>query len=1371
MSESTDDQPQAEIDSAAETEPTPDTSELPVPEDTEEAEEEAAEHPADPVLETFHTWLESLRENPNYLSDYTALGEALLDLTTSHPGGLAQLYSSRPTRLSSLIRQEDPAARARRTCRLIIEQTQSTVSKCGIYPTALAIGAASWTELPPPRPDNGGLFDFDAEERRRPRTYQVPVLLRPVEITTDNATGDIVFQPHQDLILNPYFIETLRRRGCEINPEEIVAKCFVRDSFTPTESLDILRNLGQQRLPGFELLEQVLVGAFLHPSQWLASDFEAVSSRAATHPLLRALVGDSSALNPALPQPNPADRDPDLERGLGDLGPRELDALEAVAAGNDLMIEAPPGSRSPQTLGAIIADAVASGRQVCYIPGTRRVGRVMAGYLESNQLSNYVVDLTRTPHWRSTLAEIIATSGPATAPSFDAEAVREMRRDLVEVREKLDSYTQRLHAVREPWGVSAYQALQALADLTSAKPGPRTKVRMNINASGQNAQSTRMRARELFKQGQELGILDPEHQDSPWRGAVLSTPESAEAAAQRVAELAENLPLLRVQVNRTVEETGLVPPVSLAAWYEQLEMIRGVRSALDIFQPEIFERSAADMVIATATSEWRREHSIQMKWRERRALVRQAKEMLRPGVVVDDLHAALSEVQTHRDVWRRHAAPGEWPRIPRELEEIEATTALVKEKTDALRPVLIGTGIDIENIALSDLENWMAQLSQSAESARNLPEEVRILKELHDLGVDELLADMRERAVPAELALAELDLSWWAAVFTEILSTDPALAGYDGEALRQLASRLRELDTAQVESLRGPVCQAIADRVNQALSEIPNLLAQLQKFTEEGQNIAGVYQLLSQIRPIWIIPPMLGAQLISPQENIDLLIIDQPDLLSVAELAALIARAQQVVVVGDTLRPWGGATAEFGKCLPYTTLPTDRGKLSEQVAVFLSKHGYQQVLSSVPSPRPASLVKLELVDGRGRPSSTSGISRPTQTEIEKVVDLVIEQALKYPDKSLAVVTLNPLAAAPIRQAVSRAVSGAEALQDFFSLGRPEPFVVVDSAGAKGLRRDSMILSIGFPKTPHGKVIHDFGPISGPSGKAHLIDALEVVRGEMTVVCSFSGDDLEEKMLTSPGPKMLADLLRQAGKPIGMERALATPDSFASEPDRLLVDLAERLWRHGLTVVPRFGLPEGMQVPLAIGHRDLPDELLVAVVSDDAAYAAEPSMRRRERYLPERLRQAHWDVLTVYSTEVFADPQSQAKLVVERVEAALERRREELGVKIEMPEAVADAEEITEAAATAPNLEVVEGEQGDLLPPPPRAPRPNIAPGLPLTAYGDDQLDEMLEWVLSDGIQRSEDEQVNELREALELKRKGAQVDAVLRNTVRRRAEL
>lgn len=67
----------------------------------------------------------------------------------------------------------------------------------------------------------------------------------------------------------------------------------------------------------------------------------------------------------------------------------------------------------------------------------------------------------------------------------------------------------------------------------------------------------------------------------------------------------------------------------------------------------------------------------------------------------------------------------------------------------------------------------------------------------------------------------------------------------------------------------------------------------------------------------------------------------------------------------------------------------------------------------------------------------------------------------------------------------------------------------------------------------------------------------------------------------------------------------------------------------------------------------------------------------------------------------------------------------------------------------------------------RGKKPAVRPGLPLAAYSDDQLDDMVAWIASDGVARTSEQLVEELRSELDIRRRGPQADAVLGNVVRR----
>jgi len=66
-----------------------------------------------------------------------------------------------------------------------------------------------------------------------------------------------------------------------------------------------------------------------------------------------------------------------------------------------------------------------------------------------------------------------------------------------------------------------------------------------------------------------------------------------------------------------------------------------------------------------------------------------------------------------------------------------------------------------------------------------------------------------------------------------------------------------------------------------------------------------------------------------------------------------------------------------------------------------------------------------------------------------------------------------------------------------------------------------------------------------------------------------------------------------------------------------------------------------------------------------------------------------------------------------------------------------------------------------------APRPPIARGLPIGAYGDDELDLLAHWIVSDGQPRDEESLEAELRAELAITKRGKRVDAVLAAVARR----
>lgn len=1285
-------------------------------------------------------WREGLVEaaGGSTLADMDLLGDAALDLTAAHPSGMAQLFAGRPTRLSNLVREGAALSTARRRARAVASRAAVYEQRYGIAPTALAIGVATWTERPAARDEHDDVAALAVATRpaepaprsaAQARTVRAPVLLRPVTLGprgTGEADYEIALEPTLDV--NPVLARALRTRGALLDPGAVARGTFESGGFDPRGALQRLASLGEAVLDDFRLTEKVVVGTFVHPGQILVDDLDALSATLEDHEVVAALAGvdvDRERLVVRLPEPVTGDRDPSLERGVGDLDPAQQHLLDALSTGAHLFVDAPTGADVTGTLAAVVADAAASGRTVLYVPGHRRAAAALATRLDELGLGDLLLDVAPEAGWRTSAARRLLGAMTLDAPPVDGQGLHALRARLVEHRERLRAYVDDLHAVRAPWGASAYDALQQLARLTSTRPAPRTTVRLTPDVSRVlDAERRAALGADLVRAG-ELGAFEVRPADTPWYGADLRTRADADVVVRRIERLLDGaLPALVERTAQVAADTGLTQATSVASWAEQLRMLDGVRGALDVFLPIVFERTAADLVAATATPQWRTEHGVDMGFWVRRRLRRQARDMVRPGRPVADLHTALLDVQAQREIWQAHCPAGGWPRLPDGLEHIEDEHRAVAEDLRALDEVLAGTpaGAGLADLPFAALTDRLQRLRADTSALDTLPDRTGLLHRLRAAGLGELVDDLATRRVDPALAPAELDLAWWSTVIEQILTQDPTLAGYDGAALGDLSAQYAALDRAHVASLAGPVRHAVAAHVQDVLrqnrEQAESLFVELveERLTSLRDTVARHPDIARRLRPVVAASPMLVPQVLPPSRTVDLVVVDAAAHLPVDMAVAAIARGRQVVVVGDARCASGTAVRALADVLPVVPLHAETSRRDPYLTAFLAAHGYDGVLSPTPLPEHRPLVRLDVVDGTGMPDAASGTVASTRAEVEHVVELVLSHALTHPDESLAVVTPSAVHADALRDAVLTEVRGNPAVAAFFDGGRAEPFVVTDLANVAGLRREAVVLSVGFGRTPHRRVLHSFGVVGEPGGDALLLDVLGATRHRLTVVSCFGAGDLDPERVRAAGPRLLRDLLAFAesrgdgatGDDVLLTAPGPRPDAAVDlrvsedtaaagggstadgeadgEPDRLLLDLAERLWRHGLTVEVDYGIPGGTRIPMVVGHPDAPDRLLVAVLTDDVAYVGEPSVRVRDRLLADRLERLGWTVVRVWSAAAFLDPQAEVdrirRAVHGRVPAPAVPRKAPLVLGI--PTAVEETDEVEELPpVTAP----------------------------------------------------------------------------------------
>ena len=111
----------------------------------------------------------------------------------------------------------------------------------------------------------------------------------------------------------------------------------------------------------------------------------------------------------------------------------------------------------------------------------------------------------------------------------------------------------------------------------------------------------------------------------------------------------------------------------------------------------------------------------------------------------------------------------------------------------------------------------------------------------------------------------------------------------------------------------------------------------------------------------------------------------------------------------------------------------------------------------------------------------------------------MEHAVKRPRESLMVITASTRHAARVHQAVLAAFAKRTDLSDFILKDRAEPFTVLTLEQAVAQSRDRVIFSVGYGRTPHGRLLSNFGSLGEPGGDRLLAVGMTRARRSMDLV--------------------------------------------------------------------------------------------------------------------------------------------------------------------------------------------------------------------------------------------------------------------------------
>jgi very-short-patch-repair endonuclease len=520
-----------------------------------------------------------------------------------------------------------------------------------------------------------------------------------------------------------------------------------------------------------------------------------------------------------------------------------------------------------------------------------------------------------------------------------------------------------------------------------------------------------------------------------------------------------------------------------------------------------------------------------------------------------------------------------------------------------------------------------------------------------------------------------------------------ALAEFHGDEHAELRERFRQLDRLWIEATRGRVASALGARRPQLSggarrdSKVGILEAEMRKKKRHmplRRLLQEAGEVVQAVKPCFMMSPLSVAQYLAPDGlTFDVVIFDEASQVEPADALGAVARARQVILVGDEkqLPPTaffkkvevdapaapsrhgeddGDDADDFGKDLesilglgavrlPHRfTLRWHYRSRHHSLIAFSNQKFYDDLLRVFPSAhtgRDELGVQLEAVGGR----YLRGAGQINPDEVRAVVDAVTRHAHERPQLTLGVGTFNLPQQLAILDELERRrrQERDDRLEAFLTQEGPEPFFVKNLETIQGDERDVIFLSVTYGPDQSGRLVRNFGPLNRDGGWRRLNVLVTRARQRCVVFTSMRADDITLAAGAPRGVVALKEYLHFAAH--GVLPDAAVPAGGANSP--LEEEIAEALRQRGWQVHAQIGAA-GFWIDLALVDPDRPGRYLVGVECDGATYHASPTARDRDRLRQEVLEGLGWRIVRVWSTDWFKNRER----ALERLVAAIDQAK-------------------------------------------------------------------------------------------------------------------
>lgn len=636
--------------------------------------------------------------------------------------------------------------------------------------------------------------------------------------------------------------------------------------------------------------------------------------------------------------------------------------------------------------------------------------------------------------------------------------------------------------------------------------------------------------------------------------------------------------------------------------------------------------------------------------------------------------------------------------------ELAKKTSTCRQRIDApitrlqLDVVRADLGADLENASLPEMREAFSQMASETGHYGEWVGLARAIASANHAGAEGVVDAVTDERVPPQRAAQEFAYACAEARWNAARRARPELNDLPQLDRHDLATLFSDLEKERIDTARNLILSRHFEQMPRGtMGEMGIIRGEIAR--KRGHKpirwvMRNAGPMVQRIKPVMLMSPISVAQFLPPgSAEFDILVIDEASQIKPEDALGVIARARQIVVVGDQkqLPPTsffdrlvddieenddddeavvGATAADMESILSLCEARGLRQRMLEwhyrsrdpSLIQVSNAEFYEDRLVLPPSPLqldPDYGLKFRRVPGiYARGGSGLGRQGTNRIEAEAVVAAMADHARNWPELSLGVVAFSKAQSNMLTEVLELARRRDPVLDAFLREGKSEDVFVKNIENVQGDERDVILISVGYgPQEPNGRLPSmSFGPVNGEGGERRLNVLFSRSRVRCEVFASFDPGDIDPSRSSREGPRVLKRFLDFAKT--GQIETHTVTGLEADSPFE--EDVARVIRSEGFLADAQVG-SAGFRIDIGVRHPDRPGQYLLAVECDGAAYHSALWARERDRLRQGILENLGWRFHRIWSTDWFHHRSQE----IERLKAAVVEARDALndGVRV------------------------------------------------------------------------------------------------------------